>query len=115
MRNFRKNKYGNASCKCWAEHIHDSRGEASYCNKLSLLKKAKEIKSYETQIKFSLSINECRICNHYVDFLVQLPDGTSEVHEYKGFPTDVWKLKKKLFEAINPEIPYKVFSRKNLL
>ena len=103
---FKKRKYNNATCKCRGGHIHDSRQEASYCDKLSLLKKAGEIKDYETQVTFHLHANGMPITKHRVDFLITNNDGTEEVHEWKGMRTDVWRIKHKLFEANHPEIRY---------
>ena len=105
FRNFYPNKYNNTKCECLSEHKHDSRAEAGYCDQLRLLKKAKEIKSYETQVSFPMTVNGKTICTHRVDFVVTLPNGKKEAHEVKGFATDVWNLKRKLFEAIY-EMPY---------
>jgi len=37
---------------------------------------------------------------------VETKGGGFEFHEVKGYATDVWKIKKKLVEALYPEIPY---------
>ena len=102
-----KPKYKAISCKCQLGHIHDSRGEAGYCNTLEMLRRAGKIDGFEIQKKFDLKVGDVKISSHIVDFLV-IKDGYPEVHEYKGFATDVWKLKHKLFEACFPGIPYKV-------
>ena len=110
---YRKNKYRNTRCRCNAEHMHDSKGEAGYCNDLALQVKAGIIEKYESQKRFELhGKNGKTISRHYVDFLVHFFDGRKEVHEYKGFCTEVWKLKKALFEAEYPEIPYIVIYHK---
>lgn len=106
---------GYQSCSCFQSHMHDSRGEAQYCNQLHLLKKAGEIANIETQKTFELKVNNRKICSHRVDFLVITNDGKWEVHEYKGFGTQVWQLKKKLFEACYPLIPYIVKTKKDLI
>lgn len=103
---FRYNKYKNKSCTCNIGHIHDSRGEARYCDELGMLKMSGKIKDFQTQKTFRLKAYDKHITNHRVDFFVTNNDGSQEVHEFKGFATDVWKLKKKLFEANFPEIPY---------
>jgi hypothetical protein len=102
-----KSKYKAITCKCGLGHIHDSNGEALYCAKLESLRRVKLIDGFEIQKKFDLKVGDVKICSHIVDFLV-IKDGYPEVHEYKGFATDVWKLKHKLFEACFPGIPYKV-------
>jgi hypothetical protein len=45
--------------------------------------------------------------------LVHHFDGRKEVHEYKGVATEVWKLKKALFENEYPDIPYIVIYHKS--
>ena len=51
-------------------------------------------------------VNGIRITTHKVDFLVMTKKGKLEVNETKGFPTPEWNLKRKLFEALYPDIPY---------
>lgn len=99
-------KYRNQTCKCIQGHIHHSRGEAQYCTKLYAMMQHQEIRSYEIQKCYRLDVNGHHICNHYVDFLVFMNDGKQEVHEFKGFATTEWMLKKRLFEAVYPDIPY---------
>jgi hypothetical protein len=100
------------TCQCICGHIHDSRGEAAYCDILFAKKKAGEIKDYERQKMYDLKVNGVRICGHRVDFVVTHNDGHIEVEEYKGFLTEIWALKHKLFEAIYPKIPYRVIKPK---
>ncbi|MFA5659607.1 MAG: DUF1064 domain-containing protein [Oscillospiraceae bacterium] len=112
FRNFRSNKkYGNKSCSCNQGHLHDSHGEAGYCNELALMQKAGEIKGYEIQRTFDLNVNGKKVCGHRVDFLVTNKEGKEEVHEFKGFATAEWNIKRKLFEAIYPEIEYIVIRK----
>ena len=117
MRSFykRKNKYGNKTCRCWRDHFHDSIFEANYCNDLNALQKAGEIRAYRSQVLYEFYVKNKRITGHIVDFLVVKNDGSREVHEVKGFATAVWQLKKNLFEALYPKIPYIVIrGRKGL-
>lgn len=103
-----KNKYSNKTCRCHLGHNHDSCMEAGYCDQLSMLKTMKEIRDFKTQVSYSFDINGAHICNHIVDFLVEDKDGHLEVHEVKGFANEVWRIKFKLFEALYPEIPYRI-------
>lgn len=80
--------------------------EAGYCDELRFLQKVGDIARYEIQHRVEVVVKGKKICNHYVDFLVFYPDGRAEFHETKGYDTDVWKLKKKLTEALFPDIPY---------
>jgi len=115
-----KSKYGvlakkkdrALTCRCHSGHIHDSRGECGHCNNLFYRKKAREIAGYESQVKFSLDVNGKHIANHYADFLVTGLDGKIWIEEYKGVDTATWRIKKKLCEALYPDIPYKVIRHK---
>ena len=105
-------KYGNKWTWCISGHLHQSGGEAKYCNKLFFMKHAGKIKDYETQVSVDLIVNDQLIAKHKVDFYVTLPDGEIEIHEYKGKETALWKLKKKLFNAIYPFVKYIVVKEK---
>lgn len=100
-----------------------SKKEAGYYQQLKLEKRAGLIRSFERQVAFDLfgsvfsrpmrdvlliSYGYKKVCVHIVDFLVTLPDESTEVREVKGFSTDIWDLKRKIFEANYPNIPYKV-------
>lgn len=104
----RRGKFGNRSQVCLAKHLHQSMLEADYCNELFARKSTGEIKSYDIQHKIEIKVRGKQITNHYVDFLVYFKDGRKEFHEVKGYATDVWKLKKRLVEALFPKIPYVV-------
>lgn len=99
-----RNKFMNTSCRCSEGHQHDSRLEAGYCTQLHLLKANGYIKDIKIQHQFSFDVNGVHIANYYADFLVTNNDGNTEVHETKGFKTDVYTMKKKLFKALY-EIP----------
>lgn len=79
---------------------NDSKFEAGKAQELALLLKAKEIKGFTEQVKIPLEVNGFHICNYYIDFVIEHNDGTTEYCETKGYATDVWKLKWKLFEAL---------------
>jgi hypothetical protein len=102
----RKHKYRAKSSKCHQGHYHPSKLEAGYCDQLAMLVKSGDILSYENQPRFTFTVNDQKICQHIPDFLVTLNDGTKEVHECKGIEMPVWNIKRKLFEALYPEIEY---------
>jgi hypothetical protein len=108
VRFYSYNKYKNKSCKCLSGHIHDSRGEARYCDTLKLALSAKQIKDYAIQKTYPLIVNGSTITRHRVDFVVTTLEDKLEVHECKGFATEAWKIKMKLFEACYPDIKYLV-------
>ena len=99
VKNYKRNQ-------CKQGHWHHSIKEANYCNKLELLKRAKEIKGYQTQVKFEFIVNNQKICSHIVDFVVENNDGSKEVHEVKGWAQDIWRIKRNLFVALYPYMEY---------
>jgi len=94
-----RNKYG-AKRKEFNGRSYMSRGEAGYAQELEYRRKAGEIVEIVPQYRLSLDVNGYHIANYYVDFKVTLADGSEELHEYKGFETDVWRMKWKLTEAL---------------
>jgi hypothetical protein len=79
------NKYRNKWTQCKQGHNHQSSKEASYCNNLKLLLKAREIISYDSQYKFELFADDNEfICYHIVDFLVRTKNFNDEIHEVKS-------------------------------
>ncbi len=102
-------KYKNKSCVCRQDHWHHSIKEAHWCDQLELLRKAGEIKRYETQVRFELWVKRDKIAAMIVDFVVYDKDGR-HIEEVKSYPTMTpeWNIKRKLFEALYPKIPYYV-------
>ncbi len=80
--------------------LYDSKFEARYAADLDLLVKAGKIKSYERQVNLDLVVNGFIVCQYRIDFIIHHNDRTLEYVETKGYPTPVWKLKWKLFEAL---------------
>lgn len=72
----------------------DSQKEGDYYNELNLRLKAGEIKGFCRQAEFILAPN----LRYKADFIVFNNDGTSEIIDVKGFKTQVYKDKKKVFE-----------------
>lgn len=97
---------GYESCQ-YNGAIYHSRMEARYAQQLDTLKTARDpreqVASWARQIKVSLDVNGQHICNWFVDFEVTYADGRVELHEVKGFATETYRLKRKLFEALYPE------------
>lgn len=84
---------------------YDSKFEAGKAWELGLLKKAGKIKDFKEQVSIPLVVNGYHICIYRIDFVIEHHDGTTEYLETKGFSTDVWKLKWKLFEALYSDKP----------
>ena len=62
--------------------------------------RAGELTEVRRQVRIALDVNDHHICNYVIDFVVKHKDGTEEYIEVKGFETDVWRMKWKLFEAL---------------
>ena len=96
-------KYGNI--KTIVDGIRfDSKREAEYYQLLKVLKKANDpkekVERFELQPRFDVIVNGKKICKYYADFKVWYADRRIEVVDCKGMRTQVYRLKKKLVEAI---------------
>lgn len=108
----RQNKYGNHKVHCLSKHLHDSKLEANYCNRLLAMKQSGDIHDYKIQYKFSMYVNCIHICDHIVDFYICFKiNDPFEVHDTKGMKTDVWRIKYKLFQACYPDVKYIVVEK----
>ena len=93
-----KSKYKNVP-RDTGGHTYQSIKEAKYAQDLEWRLKAKDIKAWSRQVKVPLyGRNGSHVCDYWVDFRVEHTDGTTEYVEVKGFETDTWRLKWKLFE-----------------
>lgn len=92
------NKYSATSTQYEGITYH-SKLEAGYAESLDMRVMAKDIKSWERQVKLDLKVNGIHITNYYIDFVVTHNDGKKEFVEVKGFETDVWRMKWKILEA----------------
>ena len=94
------NKKWTTAKRCeYGGYTYDSKFEASYAQELDLRKKAGDILDYERQKTLELVVNSYLVCTYRIDFVVY-HDGCTEYVELKGWPTPVWRLKWKLFEAL---------------
>ena len=98
------NKYKNE--KIIVDKIKfDSKLEARRYCELKLLERAKEIKDLRRQVEFELQPSykknnkTIRAINYVADFVYyDLKKGKIIIEDTKGFKTEIYKLKKKLFE-----------------
>ena len=97
-------KYGNKSAEYDGKMYH-SKFESKVAQDLDLRKAAGELTEIQRQVKISLDVNGFHICNYYIDFVVTRQDGIKEYIEVKGFPTELWKFKWKLLEALYRDKP----------
>jgi len=100
----RQGKY-NAKTTVYGGLVYHSKKEAAYAAELDIRLKAKEIKGWKRQVRIPLEVNGFHIANYYIDFVVTYKDGTIEYVEVKGFETDVWRMKWRLFEALYSHMP----------
>lgn len=106
----RKNKFGNNPVRI-DNHTFPSTHEGNTYKQLKALLQSGAITELVLQKRYDLrGQNGHKICEHYVDFWVEYPDGSQEVFEAKSksTATDVWKLKWKLFEDNYPNIKYTI-------
>ena len=109
----KKNKYRNI--KTTIDGItFDSKKEAEHYCMLKILKQAGEIKDfglqprYELQPSFEKNGEKYRAITYIADFVIVNNDGTTEVVDIKGVETQVFKIKKKMFEYMYPDLSLKV-------
>lgn len=98
-------KWTSAKKQDFNGHLYDSKFEAGYAQELELRLKAKDIKGYAVQQNLDLIVNGYLVCQYRIDFVIFHNDGIIEYVETKGYATDVWKLKWKLFEALYSDKP----------
>ena len=98
-------------------HSFASKAESRRYQQLSLLEKAGAIKclrlqpEYELIPKFKKGNKTFRKTVYIADF-EYIENGKKIVEDVKGFATDVYKLKKKLFEYRYPELTIKEVKKK---
>lgn len=102
----RSNKYGNVRSE-YKGRAFASKLEANHARILDVMRKAKlpeqRVVSVQYQYRIPVVVNNVKVCEYWADFYVLFADGHKEIHESKGAKTDVYKLKKKLVEAIYGE------------
>ena len=94
----RKNKY-NAQKTMVDGILFDSKREAARYMQLMLLERAGKISHLELQPVYECIVNGKKICSYKADFRYFTKNGNI-VEDVKGYITPMFKLKKKLVEAI---------------
>ena len=88
----------------------DSKREANRYSELKMMEKAGIINSLKLQPEFKCVVNGKKVCTYKADFEYLMVDeegpqgqiGYYIVEDVKGFKTPVYRLKKKLVEALFP-------------
>ena len=97
-------KYNAIRTECGnCEKPHPSKAEAKRCGELHLLQRAGEIHRLEMQPKFLCQVNGVKICTYIADFAYFTKD-ERRIEDVKGTSTPIYKLKKKLVEALHPGV-----------
>ncbi len=104
-----KNRYGNVRTEIDGI-IFDSKLEARFYEYIKRLKADGHIKNFELQKKFLLldafekNGEKFRKIEYVADFVIYHHDGSMEVMDTKGVETDIFKVKRKLFEKNYPDL-----------
>lgn len=90
--------------------LFDSQKEADYYCELKLRLQAGEIKGFCLQPKFILvpGMKDQKPITYRADFVTIYSDGQAEVIDTKGVETEIFKIKKKLFRVVFPELELKI-------
>lgn len=79
----------------------DSKKEADRYSQLKILERTGEIRNLTLQPVFPIVVNGKKVCNYRADFsYYRMKKAESIVEDCKGIKTPVYRLKKKLFEAL---------------
>lgn len=107
----KRNKYGAKGIQTEDGYFH-SKGEYARWKQLKLMDKASAILELDRQRKFSIDVNNAHICNYIMDFVYYDRDIEQWVAEdFKGYQTDLNKIKVKLFKAIYTDWEFRLVRR----
>lgn len=79
-----------------------SQKEAKRYRDLRLAEKAGLVSNLKLQVPFVVKVSGIKICTYYADFVYNDEYGRQKVEDSKGVLTPVYRLKKKLVEALYP-------------
>lgn len=89
-----RSKYGNKKAE-YAGIIYASQLEAKTAAELDLLVLAGIVTRWERQVRFDLGFST----TYVADFVAHYPEGRPQTIDSKGVETQVFKLKRRMFEA----------------
>jgi len=98
-RRFAVNKFGAVKTVVGGISF-DSKAEARRYLDLKMLQDAGIITDLDRQVPFSIEINGRKICKYLADFTYKTAAGEDRIEDVKGYVTPVYRLKKKLVEAV---------------
>lgn len=91
-------KYGNKLTVINGTRFH-SKGESRRFLELQLLEKAEKISNLKLQVTFPLIVNGVEVATYKADF-TYIENSKLVIEDYKGFQTDIFKLKWKILKAM---------------
>ena len=103
------NKYGAIKVKLDG-YVFDSKLEAARYKFLKELERAGAVSDIEVHPPYPCFIEGKKICLYNADFKYKNANGEEVVEDTKGVQTDVFKLKKKLVEALYPGLIIQIVS-----
>lgn len=103
------NKYGAIKVKLDG-YVFDSKLEAARYKFLKELESAGAVSDIEVHPPYPCFIEGKKICLYKADFKYKNANGEEVVEDTKGVQTDVFKLKKKLVEALYPGLIIQIVS-----
>jgi hypothetical protein len=107
-----ESKYRNKKVEIDGTTFH-SKAEANRYLELKLLEKGGKIKDLVLQPRFPMHVNGHKICTYVADFKYTDTDtNVLVVEDVKGFETDIFKLKAKLFAATHPHLTLTLVSKR---
>jgi hypothetical protein len=98
----KRSKYGNRKTE-YNGVKYDSAAEATYAALLDLRMKLGGVDRWTRQHRVPLVVNGVKVCDMVIDFMVWEKAEIGRPVEIKGFETEAYKLKRKLFEALTGE------------
>ena len=103
------NKYGAIKVKLDG-YVFDSKLEAARYKFLKELEQAGAVSEIEVHPPYPCFVECKNVCLYKADFKYKNARGEEVVEDTKGVQTDVFKLKKKLVEALYPGLIIKIVS-----
>lgn len=95
----KRSKY-NAQKTTYNGVVFDSKAEAKRAQEIDWIIASGEVLRVEYQPRFDIVVNEKKIGFYKADFKVYYSDGRVEIEDVKGMKTPIYKIKKKLVEAL---------------
>lgn len=89
-------------------HRFPSKKEANVYIGLKLLERSKKISGLTLQPRYPLVVNGHKVCTYVADFMF-FEAGKCVAADAKGYKTQVYQIKSKLFRALYPDIELREF------